>query len=207
MIHYSQYGQDLYCYERFFKGRLRGVFLEIGADDGIDKSNTLFYEKLGWIGICVEPSPLRFELLRKNRKCICENYAIYNKAKRARFLDIKGWGKGLSGIIENYDTRHIRRILNEMQHPQNRGWSIVEVECISINELLERHKMFYVDFCSIDTEGGELDIIRSLDMNRFTLDVVCIENNYKSREIHDFMTSMGYEMISRLEIDEVYKRI
>lgn len=206
MISYSQYKQDIYCYDNFFKGYLEGTYLEIGADDGIDKSNTFFYEKLGWTGMCVEPSPSRFELLKKNRNCICEDYAIYDKKESIEFLDIAGWGKGLSGIIENYDSRHLRRIDKEIQHPDNRGCQIIAVQCISINELLKKHQIFKIDFCTIDTEGGELGILKSLDLDRFTVDVICVENNYEYPRIRDFMHSVGYEMVAKLEIDEVYRR-
>ncbi|MBW1860968.1 MAG: FkbM family methyltransferase [Deltaproteobacteria bacterium] len=203
---YSQYGQDIYCYNHFFKGQLKGTFLEIGADDGVDKSNTLFYENLGWNGVCVEPSPMRFKLLKKYRKCICENYAIYEKKKTARFMDIMGWGKGLSGIIELYDSRHLKRIDQELKHPMNKGCRIIDIECVSVNKLLGKHKMFKIDFCTIDTEGGELEILKSIDMNRFEFKIFCIENNYSSKEIRHFMISAGFEMVTKLNIDEIYKR-
>jgi len=82
------------------------VFIEIGADDGIDKSNTKFFEEtLKWTGMCVEPSPDRFKLLESNRKCICENVAISDTVGLVEFLDISGWGKGLSCIIDKYDQK------------------------------------------------------------------------------------------------------
>lgn len=205
MISYSQYGQDIYCFNHFFKRHTNGTFLEIGADDGVDKSNTLFYENLGWEGLCIEPSPSRFKLLKKNRKCLRENYAIYDKKKTAKFLDISGWGKGLSGIIERYNYRHLKRIREELKHPLNNGYQIIDVECISINDLLEKHRMFKIDFCTIDTEGGELEILKSIDMKRFDLKVVCVENNYADLTIRDFMISMKFEMVARLNIDEIYK--
>ena len=98
MNYYSQFGQDEWLYNQFYKNKIDGVFLEIGADDGIDKSNTKFFEDLGWTGLCIEPSPDRFSKLINNRKCICENIAVFDKECEIDFLDISGWGKGLSGI-------------------------------------------------------------------------------------------------------------
>ena len=124
MKFYSQYGQDKWLYETFFTNQEFGTFLEIGADDGVDKSNTLFFEEfLGWQGMCVEPSPNRFKLLEKNRVCICENYAVSDFVGETKFLDISGWGKGLSGIVDKYDNRHLKRVKNEISHPLNdRDW-------------------------------------------------------------------------------------
>jgi len=98
-VFYSQYEQDEWLYNNFFSQR-GGVFLEVGADDGVDKSNTLFFEKnLGWTGLCVEPSPERFSLLKANRNCFCEEVAIAEGHDTVEFMDIRGWGKGLSGIL------------------------------------------------------------------------------------------------------------
>ena len=108
MKFYSQYNQDKWLYETYFKDKKNGVFLEIGADDGIDKSNTKFFEDtLNWTGMCIEPSPDRFKLLELNRQCVCENVAISNTVGSVEFLDISGWGKGLSGIVDKYDPKHI----------------------------------------------------------------------------------------------------
>ena len=122
-------------------------------------------------------------------------------------MDIIEYGKGLSGIISRYDPRHLKRIHEELKNRQNKGYRIIDVECISINELLEKHRIFRIDFCSIDTEGGELEILKSIDMNRHKFDVVCVENNYGSTRIQNLMASMGFKMVTRLNIDEVYKRI
>ena len=42
----SQYGQDKYINETFFKGKQNGVFVDIGANDGVSLSNTVFFEKV-----------------------------------------------------------------------------------------------------------------------------------------------------------------
>ena len=48
MEFYSQYGQDKFLFENFFKEKNNGFYLDIGAHDGITLSNTYFFEKLGW---------------------------------------------------------------------------------------------------------------------------------------------------------------
>ena len=52
---YSQLGQDVFA-AKYFKFAKGGYFIEIGAGDGVDMSNTLLFERhLGWKGICIEP--------------------------------------------------------------------------------------------------------------------------------------------------------
>jgi hypothetical protein len=81
MEFYSQHEQDKILYDVLFKHKKEpGFFLDIGAYDAIDISNTLFYKKfLNWSGICIEPLPGRFKLLKENRKAICIEGAISNE--------------------------------------------------------------------------------------------------------------------------------
>ena len=45
-----------------------GFFIECGANDGVNQSNTWYFEKkLNWRGILIEPVPNLFKELKKNR--------------------------------------------------------------------------------------------------------------------------------------------
>jgi hypothetical protein len=76
---HSQLGQDL-AVLKAFKDKTNGFFIEIGASDGMELSNTYLLEtKYNWKGICVEPIPRRFELLCKNRpNSWCSDRAVFN---------------------------------------------------------------------------------------------------------------------------------
>ena len=66
MKYYSQYKQDEFIYNSFFKNKRDGVFLEIGADDGVRFSNCKFFEDhLNWKGIAVEARKEAYEKLKK----------------------------------------------------------------------------------------------------------------------------------------------
>ena len=58
--YYSEYYQDRYVNRCFFKGKTSGFFVDIGAYDGVRISNSLYFEQLGWDGICFEPDPRQF---------------------------------------------------------------------------------------------------------------------------------------------------
>jgi hypothetical protein len=70
--------QDLFVYI-YFNGKKDGFFVEIGSNDGISANNTLALERLGWQGICIEPQPDMFRILKSIRKCDCYNIAISDK--------------------------------------------------------------------------------------------------------------------------------
>ena len=205
-MYYSQYGQDEWLYENYFKDQKEGVFLEIGADDGVDKSNTKFFEEsLGWSGLCIEPSPKRYELLRKNRTCACEKVAVSDSIGTVEFLDIEGWGKGLSGIVENYHDLHSKRIQHEITHPENKGSQVITVETDLLNNVLEKHGIFNVDFCTIDTEGSEFEILSAFDFDKFKIRILLIENNYRDSSVRNLLISKGYKFLGKVgQIDDAF---
>ena len=114
-------------------------------------------------------------------------------------------GKVLVELLKKYNKRHRTRIQHEINHPKNSGYELIDVETISINDLLGKHNIADVDLCSIDTEGGELEILRAIDFSRFNIDILIIENNYYDLEIRNFMFSNGYHLMGSLSCDEIYK--
>ena len=82
---YSQYGQDQVVFELLGKPKT-GVFIDIGANDGLTFSNSFLFEEKGWQGICIEPHPTIFSELQNTRKCHCVNACIADKDGWVDFL-------------------------------------------------------------------------------------------------------------------------
>ena len=204
MSFYSQFGQDRWLSQTVFKNIKNGYFVEIGADDGIQGSNTKYFEEIGWTGVCIEPSPERFLSLTDNRKCHCENVAISNTDGTVQFMDISGYGKQLSGIVDMYDPRHKTRIEGDLNNPKNTGYEIVDVRCVTLNSVLDKYDIQHVDFCSIDTEGAEVNILSSIDFDAINIRVIMVENNYKDESIDTILTKNGYIKRHSIRIDDIY---
>ena len=66
-----------------------GSFVEIGAFEGAKKNSTIILENKGWQGVCVEPTPESFQKLIQNRKCRCENVAIWKEEGTIEFANYK----------------------------------------------------------------------------------------------------------------------
>jgi FkbM family methyltransferase len=110
MKFYSQFQQDQFTYENYFINKPNGVFVDIGAYDGEIDSNSLFFENLGWDGICIEPNPEIFKKLKNIRKCKCLPYAISDKNEITQFFQIKEGPSTLSGLVNEFTEKAIRRI-------------------------------------------------------------------------------------------------
>jgi FkbM family methyltransferase len=195
MFH-SQYGQDNFLNAYIFKGYMHGIFVDVGAHDGKTYNNTLFFEETyKWTGINIEPIPNVYKTLQNNRpSCINLNCAISNSDNITKdFMINTGYTEMLSGLIETYDERHLSRIKNEaLEH--NCSMTIVKVVTRTLESIFLENNMSNVNFLSIDTEGSEFDVIKSINFNKVFIDVICFENNYDdvSEPIIEYLQAKGY---------------
>ena len=135
----SQIGQDRILDEQIFKGKQNGVFIEVGAFNGVAGSNTYFFEKeRGWKGMLIEPHSLNYkDMVEKSDRTnsVMENCAIDEEDGEVEFFMMNGACDILSGMIKDYDYRHKQRIQNELNqfqvnpfnHPHKTEQSIVAV--------------------------------------------------------------------------------
>ncbi len=198
-------GQDNYLNEHIFKGKKNGIFVDIGAHDGITHSNTYFFEKeLHWTGICIEPLPIVFEKLKQNRKSILVNGCIGLQSGESPFLMVEGYPEMLSGLQETYDPRHLDRLHAEIAQ-YGGSYTIALVKVYLLMDLLKLHEITHIDYLSIDTEGSEFAILKTIDFDRVTIDVLSIENNYKDEAIRRFLSGYGFSLVAVLgNQDEIY---
>lgn len=205
--YYSQKGQDKYLNENVFQFKKEGVFFDIGAHDGISYSNTYYFEqKLEWTGICIEPQKKIFEQLTKNRKSICVNCCIFDQNKDVEFLQVNGPSDMLSGITTTFDARHLARAKREVSQLGG-SLEILTVPAYTLNELCNKYKIRHIDLLSIDTEGSEEQIIRSIDFNKVLIDVIVVENNFNDKQIEYYLIGHGFKHIARVGYDDIFRRI
>lgn len=207
MNYKSQYNQDRFLNEKFFHNKKNGVFVDIGAHDGVSLSNSYFFEKdLEWKGLCIEPIPTLFEQLDKNRDCIKIQGCAWSEDTVKKFRMIKGYAEMLSGIVDTYEPNHVKRIDDECKSTDG-SYEDVDMPCYNINNLLEKYGLLKVDFLSIDTEGSELEILKTIDFDRFDIKIILVENNYNDNNLRKFLNSKNYNLDYRLSIDDVFVKI
>lgn len=205
MKYFSQYNQDQFLNEKFFKNKKNGIFVDIGAYDGIDGSNSYFFEKhLEWKGLCVEPIPSVFQKLVKNRNCFCEQVAAWKENDIKKFKIIEGYSEMLSGLVDCYEDEHKKRIDSEIQSFNQKSIEI-EIQCVDINTLLSKYHLYNIDFLSIDIEGSEIEILKKIDFSKFKIKYISVENNYNNYQIKQVLEKANFTFVNRLIIDDIYK--
>lgn len=150
-------------------------FVDIGAHDGKDMSNTYVLEKeFGWDGVCVEPQTEVFHQLKSNRSCHCINLCCYSSEGTVPF-EISEQHSMLSGINHTCrapvykKAKTIDQILHEVNAPKS------------------------IAYMNIDTEGSEPEVLKGLTQ----YDVFCFTiehngNNERASWIAAWLSERGY---------------
>ena len=186
-----------------------GFFVECGASDGEDDSNTLFFERRrNWTGLLIEPNTITFKrLLGKNRNVLSLNACLNTENKTAVHLfDVT---YELGGIVSEMLPEHKNSIMNKSAK--------VEVQCFPFFSIMKAVQRTHIDLLSLDVEGAELGILQTLPFSELTIDVILVEYQvYDSRaagerrlkDIASFMANTGiYEYVGKYrELDMLFER-
>ena len=176
---YSQDKQDEYLETHIFKGYKNGFFMDIGSHDGKSLNNTLYFEENNnWTGVNVEPMKKAYNDLLVNRpNCININCAVYNNDGNTEFICNTGYTQMLSGIKDTFDKRHMIRLKRE-NAKYGSTTDILEVETKKIETICDSHQISHINYLSIDVEGAEFEVIKSINFDKLYIDVIGFENNY-----------------------------
>lgn len=216
MTWHSQHGQDELLDRELFHGRKGGVFVDVGAFDGVEFSNTLHLEQeLGWKGLCIEPNPLAFGKLRANRTCHCVQAAAWEKRCKLQFRQVKSKQSQvemLSGVIEAMDERHESRIAREPGDTE-----VIEVQAVTVHDAFVEHLLrdqlkATIDYLSIDVENAELQVLKGVDFNRVRVNVVSFEVEHydtgddlrRTAEAYDHLTRHGFRHWQDVGEDRIF---
>lgn len=197
---FSQFGQDEYLETHVFKGATGGFFVDVGAHNGITINNTLFFERnRGWTGLNIEPIKSVFDRLVINRpRCINLNLAVDDSNGTAAFIQNAGYTEMISGLSSSFDARHHARLT--LENSTHGGETrVIEVETRRLDSICEEHGISRVHYLSVDVEGAEFNVIKSIDFEKLYIDVIGFEDNYAdvSLPIVDFLNSRGYRVIQK----------
>jgi FkbM family methyltransferase len=204
--YFSQYGQDKFVDQVLFAEERGGVFLDVGAFDGVTINNTYFLEQSrGWTGLCIEPQPQAFAKLQGARTAVCINGCAALEDGSVDFLQVHDGNEMLSGRVETFDRRHVERIEDAIQQAPD-AKALMRVRAYALPALLRAHGISHVDFLSLDTEGGELDLLKSLDLSGLGVRAIAIENNYGGADIERYLSHAGYDLAAFMGCDEIYYR-
>ena len=185
----SQLNQDLFILSET-KYKREGYFVEFGATNGIDLSNTYLLEtEFSWKGILVEPANTWKLKLNENRpNAFIETLCVWKDSNSLlTFNETDSPELSTIDIFSGNDDWYVnaRKIGKKY-----------EVQTISLNDLLRKYQApKYIDYLSIDTEGSEYEILKAFNFSEYNIGIITIEHNYTPQRemIFELLTSQGYK--------------
>jgi FkbM family methyltransferase len=209
-MYYSQCQEDKFLNENIFKNKQNGVYIELGALDGILYSNTKFFEdSLNWKGILIEPHPDKFKLLQKNRP---NNFLFNNLVSCHKeplifryFVDSHA---AVSGV-ENTLSQHHFDTYFESNNEWNKSLqqNKIFIKPITLTEIIKETKLTHIDLLSLDVEGHEYEVLQSWDFS-IPIDIILIETlnvqPEKDELCREILIKNNYKFITKCHHNEIF---
>jgi len=204
----SQFGEEKLVLS-FFDKEYRGKFLDIGCFHPTRHNNTYKMYKNGWRGINIDLNPLTIDLFNfKRRKDININVAISNNEenKTLYFVDELNTQNTLEANHLSFLKNHHNLKEEEISHQ--------EIKTKKLDKILDAYNFNDIDFMNIDVEGHELNILNSIDFNKYRIKFICIEmidHNDQAKLINEKLNAIleknNYILEKKLDFNFIYKKI
>lgn len=161
-----------------------GVFVEVGANDPEDGSQSLRLEAAGWRGLLVEPLSEHAADLRRLRKAHVEEVACGPRDRHDTIMQFKV--AGVASTLADEFINH--KVVEQETRP---------VRVVTLDSLLQKHGLDRIDFLSLDVEGYELEVLDGLSLERYRPSFILIEDRVRDLKRHDYLTAKGYKVVRR----------
>jgi FkbM family methyltransferase len=157
-----------------------GTYVEIGANDGIEQSNSKYFEVFkGWSGVLIEPSPENFKELQRNRSkrnffanCACVPFSYEKPFVELMYSDLMTTSLDLENDLMSIEDhiieskKYLKR--GEVHTFQSQARTMTDV-------LKESNFKKTFDFLSLDVEGAELSVLQGIDHDEYRFRYILIE--------------------------------
>lgn len=205
-VSYSQDGEDMILrsfYEEKFN--YKGFYVDVGAHDPERFSNTMFFYKMGWSGINIEPTPnaiTRFNACRP--RDINLNFGVGERHEELTFYC--------------FNEPALNSFSEELSHERDgeKQYYITEkipVQVCPLSEIFDKHlpAETRIDFLSIDVEGFDLQVLRSNSWVKYRPDYILAEDaiedmgQLKDSNVYNFVVDQGYKLVAKTQRTLIFK--
>jgi FkbM family methyltransferase len=177
--------------EKFFGAR-PGYFVDVGANDPKDISQTWHLERCGWDGVLIEPQPALAQKLKEQRRARVFACACSSPANAGKLLHLH-----VAGIHSSLNPDFfVAGMCRE---------NVIEVPARTLDDTLDEAKApTPIDFLSIDVENHEIEVLSGLTLARWRPRLILIEDLALNLSIHRALTAHGYKWVRRTGLNSWY---
>lgn len=206
---YSQSGEDIIADFVFETLKIsKPSYLDIGAHHPVYLSNTFLFYKKGAKGVCIEPDPELFKAIKRRRgRDTCLNVGIAGKSEKSVDYYVL-----TSKTLNTFSKEEAEAAVASGNYGKQKIEKVIKIPLVAINEVMEKHFNRTPNFVSIDTEGFDLQILKSFDFSKYRPEVICVETSeiigknkiIKNEELIDFMKGKDYFVYADTYINSIF---
>ena len=194
-----------------------GFFVEAGAFDGEEYSNSLYFEMLkGWHGLLVEPNPdVLTDLLAKNRRATVFPGCLSTKTT-PEIVEFDAAG-AIGGIVNQgrepgglqFRSHIFQNLPETFEYPFHRR--PIRMQCFPLFSVLMAMGNPTVDLFSLDIEGAELPVLGTIPWDQVNIRVLVVEVNHlgqifkgSPKALNKLLKKNGFKYLQSFEADDLY---
>ena len=202
---YSENKEDIFVLN-YFKNKNNGFFVDVGCHHPTRINNTFLLYKCGWRGVNIDMSKLSIDLFNVIRKYDTNIHsAVSTKNKNIYYFTNKDLFLSASIIKKKVGTKFRYK---------------EQVSSKPLTDILDRtiYKRKQIDFLSIDAEGADFEVLRSLDFKKYKPKLICIEiwgdwknqkknSKIKKHKIYKYLVKKNYKLTKNLAENFIFKKV
>ena len=202
----SQDKEDLFI-KKFFKNQKKGTYLDIGCFNPLLWNNTYLLYKRGWSGINIDIQKINIDLFnvaRPNDINIC--CALYDKKRILNLYNLKGENNSAVVTIDKSHAKKMKFLFNKKIIKK-------KIQTTTFFEMIKNRniKINNIDFLSIDTEGSDFNILKSINIQKYKPKLICIEisqftKQADKKKILSYLKKNDYKFIYKRSVSSFFKR-
>ncbi|MEK7093181.1 MAG: FkbM family methyltransferase [Patescibacteria group bacterium] len=195
---YSQLGEDMVVRHVFRKlGIARPTYIDIGANDPLRFNNTALLYETGSRGVTIEPDPAVFkEIVRKRTRDINLNIGISDANGEADFYRCN------DDKLSTFSKEEAGRVTRKTPAL---SFEVMKIPTRTIDSVIAEYcGGAFPDFLSLDVEGLDYTVLKSIDYEKSAPKVICVETAHAYDEIDRLLTSKGYTGLSTTFLNTIY---
>jgi FkbM family methyltransferase len=179
-----------------FLGAGPGFFVDVGANDPKNLSQTWHLEQRGWPGVLIEPQPELAEKLRQQRKANVYAVACSSPANAGKRMPLFRAGP-FSSLDKDWASTP--------RHAEAETAGTIDVPIRTLDQvLIDAKAPMPIDFVSIDVEGHTDEVLDGFDLARWRPRLMLVEDHVVTTRVHRRMISAGYCWMRRTGLNGWY---
>jgi FkbM family methyltransferase len=206
-LSFSADGEDVIL-KKFFSGIETGFYVDLGAHNYIDGSNTYYFYLQGWKGICVDPLPgLKKKFKKKRPKDIFLDNAIVPNSFNKQVADFY--------FFEDFPDNSTvsKNRIDDLTNSFERSSSkVMQVRAISVSSFIKNYiGTKEINLLNIDIEGGEFHILSDFMKEKIFPWVICVEeigmyadSIITKSQIYRILIDNSYLLMQRTFLSSIY---